>query len=332
MENIQRQLVLALLGYAVQRDIHPQQLCELSGIDYKNIQSIRPAQREKLWKHASQLSSDPLFGLHFGESLQLAALGVVGQIIQTSATIGEALTNACTLVKHTTDMFDMQIQHERKSFFIHLLVDKKKAEQYPFTYRHTADYLMVFVVHEMDGLLLEKTIPMQVRLPWYLADPYEYTRVFRCADVKKGTDFVLEFPAKYLDLPILSANYELQQQLLKKLQALLQPEKNGSLWRNRVYNYLLTNSYFNTLSIEAVAHNFNISTRSLQRKLKEEGYTYLEIVDEVRKNLALNYLTDQRLSVKQVTHILGYNEQSAFLRAFRRWTGTTPAAYAKTAK
>lgn len=337
MENIQRQFIMALLAYAVQRDVNPAQLCSLAGIDYKAIHQhpdfhITPQQQEQLWKQASQVTRDPLFGLHFGESLQLAALGVVGQIIQTSATISEALTNACALVKLTTDMFDMQIRHGKNSFSIHLLTDKKMAASYPFTYRHTADYLMVFVIHEMDGLLLEKTIPVEVSLPYYQAEPYEYTRVFRCAAVRRDDAFVLEFPARYLELPVLSANYELQHLLLQKMNTLLQHSAPAAGWRNRIYNYLLTNSYLHTLSLEAVARNFNMSTRSLQRKLKEEGCTYLEIVDEVRKNLAINYLTNRQLSVKDVTHILGYNEQSAFLRAFKRWTGGTPGSYRKKAE
>jgi AraC-like DNA-binding protein len=332
MENFQRQFTMALLAYAVQRDINPSELCKLSGIDYKQLSkninyNINPQNQNELWRYASQLSGDSLFGLHFGESLQLAALGVVGQIIQTSSTISEALTNACPLVKLTSDIFDMQIQHDKKTFTIHLLVDKKKAELYPFAYRHMADCLMVFVIHEMDGLLLEKVKPNYAGFPYFLAEQYEYTRVFRSPKIVKTTELSLEFSSNYLDVPVLSANYELQQLLLSKINKMMEQSNVQGSWKQKVHSYLLANSYLKTLSLEAVAKNFNLTERSLQRKLKDEGCTYLEIVDSVRKKIALNYLDNDTFSVKDITHILGYNEQSAFLRAFKRWTDTTPGGY-----
>lgn len=265
--------------------------------------------------------------MHFGESLQLAALGIVGQIIQTSATISDALTNACALVRFTTDMFDMQIQHDDKRFFIYLISEKRKAEVFPFTYRHTADYLMVFIIHELDGLLLEKTLPLEVGFPYYLASPYEYARVFRCSNIKKAPELELKFSSKNLSLPILSANYELQTLLLQKMNTLILGNDDKLKWHNKVYNYLLTNSYLNTLSIESVANNFTMGPRSLQRKLKEEGFTYLQIADKVRKKITLQYMENPSLSIKDITNMLGFKEQSAFLRAFKRWTGKTPSDY-----
>ena len=81
------------------------------------------------------------------------------------------------------------------------------------------------------------------------------------------------------------------------------------------------------MSLEAVASNFNMSFRSLQRRLKEEGITFLEIVEKVRKNLAIHYLSSEQLQIKDIAYTLGYNEPSAFLRAFKRWTGETPTSY-----
>src|SRR6188508_2668893 len=153
MQDFQKQFVLALLGYAVQRNVDPQRLCSLSGIEYKSLIQrtgghLTAAQINSLWKNASHLCSDPLFGLHFGESMQLAALGVIGQIVQTSNNVGEALNNACALTHLITDMFEMRVQRSKNDFKIMVQFDKEKALDYPFSYRQMADYLMVFVVHE----------------------------------------------------------------------------------------------------------------------------------------------------------------------------------------
>ncbi len=332
MEDFQKKFVQALLAYCVKRDVDIKALCLAAGIDLKKLSGktdypVTPMQMNELWKNAAHLSHDPLFGLHFGESMQLAALGVIGQIVQTSATVGQAVANAGALTHLITDMFQMRLEHHKKTFSVHLIVNQKKAGQWPYTYRHMADYLMVFMIHEMDGLLLEKINPLSVQLPYHTAEPYEYTRVFRCPKIGRAEQLSLEFPLSYLDLPVLSANYELQDLLLQKMRHLLAGTEEPGAWQHKVYNYLLTNSYLNSFSQQAVAANFNISLRNLQRRLKEEGTSYQQISEKAKKTLAVNYLSNGNYPVKDIANILGYNEQSAFLRAFKRWTGKTPQVF-----
>jgi AraC-like DNA-binding protein len=337
MEDFQKKFILALLAYGVKRDVDIAQLCKASGIDYKQLNSNKsvpaPASNiNMLWQESALRSGDHLFGLHFGESMQLAALGIIGQLVQTSATIGEALTNAGALTHLITDMFQIRIAHSKKTFTIHLIPDQEKKMAYPYTYRHMADYLMVFIIHEMDGLVLEKIEPSSVTFPYHIAEPYEYSRVFRCARIRKGADLSMEFPSRYLDMPILSANYALQKLLLEKMAALIQDTNESNTWHSKIYTYLLTNSYLSAFSQEMVAANFNMTTRNLQRKLKDEGITYLEIIESVRRTLAINYLSNSAYNIKDIAYMLGYNEASAFLRAFKRWTGKTPSIFKKDMK
>jgi AraC-like DNA-binding protein len=70
-----------------------------------------------------------------------------------------------------------------------------------------------------------------------------------------------------------------------------------------------------------------MSPRTLQRKLAEVKTTYLQLVDETRKDLALRYIQDPRRSVTDITFSLGFSQPSAFTRAFRRWTGSSPSDY-----
>lgn len=334
MEDFTKKFITALFGYAVQRDLSIEKLCNHSVIDYEAFDKkanyiITSEQMNSLWKNASHLSGDDLFGLHFGESMQLAALGIVGQIIQTSNTVGEALTHAGGMIHLITDMFQLNVHHGKETFMISLIADKEKAGRFPFTYRHMADYLAAFVLHELDGLLLKKMNPISVSFPYFIATTDEYERIFRCPIHKKQGDVSIELSSAYLSLPIITADYDLQQQLLLKAGTLQQTgdgEREGTL-QQRIYHYLITNSYLYTLSLEAVAANFNMSPRTLQRKLKEEGASFLVIVEEVRKTLAINYLDSGNFQVKEVAYILGYNESSAFVRAFKRWTGKTPAEY-----
>lgn len=332
MQDYKKQFILALLAYGVSKDIDPDRVCQLASINYKTLLSDAkskrsPQQIESLWKNLSLLANDPLLGLHFGESMQLAALGVVGQIVQTSKNVGDALSNAGALISLITDLFTMRIEHKKKSFVIHLIADRNKAKDFLVTEKHMADYLMVFIVHELDGLLMKKIEPKHVSMPHAREDHPEYSRIFRSPVRTGSNEYSIELSNEILNQPIISANYELQSYLLQKVGGLLQVKNEGGVLHTRIANYLLTNSYLYSMSLEAVAANFNISPRTLQRKLKEEGVSFLQIVEEVRHRLAVHYLQSGNSSIKEVSYTLGYNEPTAFIRAFKRWTGMTPAQY-----
>jgi AraC-like DNA-binding protein len=77
-------------------------------------------------------------------------------------------------------------------------------------------------------------------------------------------------------------------------------------------------------SAEDIAQRLNMSSRTLQRKLAEASTTYLKLVDDCRRDLALRYISDPDKSITDITFLLGFSSQSAFSRAFRRWTDTSP--------
>lgn len=80
-------------------------------------------------------------------------------------------------------------------------------------------------------------------------------------------------------------------------------------------------------SIDAVARRLNISARTLQRRLSDDGLTYAGIVDQVRLEASRVALADLSMSLSHVAYFVGFEEQSSFSRAFKRWTGTSPRDY-----
>jgi AraC-like DNA-binding protein len=78
---------------------------------------------------------------------------------------------------------------------------------------------------------------------------------------------------------------------------------------------------------EEVAEALNVSLRTLQRKLREEGESYAHIVKVVKKEMAENYIQDSQLSINEIAYLLGFSDQANFTRAFRRWNGNTPSQY-----
>lgn len=332
MEDQQKRMALSLLAYAAHRDVQPQQLCKLAGIQLDELkkpsgESLSVTQMNNLWTNAGHLTNDPLFGLHFGESLQIAALGIVGEIVKSSGTVGEAITHVAALVHLVTDVFRMEVTPpgKNKTFTIRYIPHTDAPPS--FSFLQLMDFFMVFTVHELDGLLLQKIQPKAARFPYVVSNIAEYERVLRCKPTKRAGEYSLEFDKKYWDETILSANYELQSLLLKKVQSIPEQAADTQSLQARIYNYLLTNAYLGIISLEQMAANFNISPRSLQRKLREEGVKYQDIADAVRKSLAMHYMSSGNYPLKEVSYMLGYNELSAFTRAFKRWTGDTPGSY-----
>ncbi|MCY7296634.1 AraC family transcriptional regulator [Alteromonas sp. a30] len=84
---------------------------------------------------------------------------------------------------------------------------------------------------------------------------------------------------------------------------------------------------FGVPEIEDAAQNLHVSVRTLQRKLGEYDITFSGLIDSIRKELALSYLRNTNTKIVYITQMLGFSEQSAFQRAFKRWTGKTPRQY-----
>ena len=78
---------------------------------------------------------------------------------------------------------------------------------------------------------------------------------------------------------------------------------------------------------ESVARSLHMSRRTLQRKLADEGTSFREVLDGVRRGLAESYLADRTVSIPEVAFLLGFSEQSSFHRAFQRWTGSAPGRW-----
>ena len=78
---------------------------------------------------------------------------------------------------------------------------------------------------------------------------------------------------------------------------------------------------------EVLAAAMHSTPSTLRRHLEQEGYSYQAIKDDLRRDLAVDYLCNSELSIAEITHALGFAEHSAFHRAFRKWTGASPGEY-----
>ncbi|OIN59324.1 AraC family transcriptional regulator [Arsenicibacter rosenii] len=333
MNAYQHQFMWHLLAYAVQRNVSLPALCRANGIDEPafragRLPDLTEQQVVMIWQQIGAATNDPLLGLHLGESLQLAALGVVGDLVKFSRTIGEGVMQAAAMLPLVTELWRMDVETEGAVCTIRFTPERPEGSQpLSFLHRHMLDMLLAFTLHEVNGLVFSRIAPVTVGLPYETAETAEYARVLRCDEIRTGGACYLTFDRHVWHEPVLTANYEMQQYFLKKAGEMMQEKALRQSLRDRVESYLMTNAYLGIPTIEAIAANFNTSARSLQRHLQEEGVTYQQLADQVRKTLALHYLEVRNYPVKEISYLLGYNELSAFTRAFRRWTGTSPSMY-----
>ncbi len=95
----------------------------------------------------------------------------------------------------------------------------------------------------------------------------------------------------------------------------------------RVHDFIARTVRDTPPELEAVAGALELSPRALKRRLADRGTSFTQIVDDTRRELALGYIADASLTLVDVAYLCGFSEQSAFNRAFKRWTGMPPGEY-----
>jgi AraC-like DNA-binding protein len=126
-------------------------------------------------------------------------------------------------------------------------------------------------------------------------------------------------------LPLIHADTHLNDLLLKYCEAALADSRDDmSQLRTRVENAISSLLPHGRVLVEDVARGLGMSKRTLARKLSDEGLNFTEILQQLRRDLAVRYLDDRKLHVSKIAWLLGFHEVSAFTHAFKRWTGKTP--------
>jgi len=153
-----------------------------------------------------------------------------------------------------------------------------------------------------------------------------YERFFGCEVRFRAKEDAFVLSARDADRPLPSANSQLAavfDKLLTEELARLDRSDVVSRCRAEVLQHLESGE----MTEQDMAKRLHMSRRTLQRRLDEADTTYLRLVDDTRKDLALRYLEDPHRSITDVAFTLGFSQQSAFTRAFKRWTGVNPTQY-----
>ncbi|MCY1283233.1 putative HTH-type transcriptional regulator [compost metagenome] len=136
----------------------------------------------------------------------------------------------------------------------------------------------------------------------------------------------LRFQARYLDMPLLQDERTLKQFLQNSPADLLARPDGGDSLTSQIRR-LLGRDCTHWPDLDSVARQLHTSQQTLRRHLREEGTSFQELKDHLRRDLAIYHLGRDTLAIQDIAEQLGFSEPSAFHRAFKKWTGLTPGAY-----
>lgn len=155
----------------------------------------------------------------------------------------------------------------------------------------------------------------------------ELHRFFGCPIVFGSPHNTIEFGTDMLEIKLRHANQELCSYLEGMAQRRLGKLTEPLGVPTRVRKALDESFVDSPPDIGSIARRLGVSVRTLQRRLREHGLAYQQLVDEVRFRRALELLDESSLSIGQISDQLGFSEPRGFRRAFRRWSGLSPASY-----
>ena len=276
----------------------------------------------RLMSQCVEHTACPHFGLLLGQRTGLTALGLVGLLVQHSPDLGTALRN---MILH------LHI-HDRGAI-PSLAVEEDRAVVGYTIYQPAAEATIqiydaaIAITNNILGTLYGPGWrPLEVLLAHAKPlDPESYRKVFQ-APIRFGAEqSAVVFRAAALAHPVPGADPNLLQGVQHRIAA-MEAMGGGDIVvqvRRVLCNLLMGGE----ASSDAVAEVFAFHRRTLNRRLRERGVTFRQLLDEVRRQRARQLLRDTDLPVLAIAETLGYTDAPAFTRAFRRWAGTTPTAW-----
>jgi len=154
-----------------------------------------------------------------------------------------------------------------------------------------------------------------------------YEAHFRCPVKFKATQNALIFSTSDMDLPFVTYNADLLATVAPQLEAELSEQLAQKTFSEQAKSILKQLLPGQRPGIEDLARELHLSTRTLQRRLTDQGITFQRLLDEARRELARHYLLHSSRELNETAYLLGYEDANSFFRAFHQWEGTSPGQW-----
>ncbi|MFT3767910.1 MAG: AraC family transcriptional regulator [Minicystis sp.] len=320
--------VIGLLAYAAAARVPTAGVLEIAGLTPESLQGpearVSHGACNKVWAALAERSGDPEFGLHFSERADVDALDVVGHLLARSATFGQGLERVCAYSRILHDAGRVEMERAGDHVIVYPGCRGLPVE----CPRHVAEFSAGSVVAMARALTGEPVVPVAVRFKHAApARTREHLRVFGVVPTFGEPETAVELAASVLALPIRDAQPGVLTYLDAYARAAVSRLPAPDDIVDQVERVVTTSLSRGLPDMDQVAGELGLHARTLQRRLAEQGTTFQAVLDEVRRAYAERALRDDRLALTEIAFLLGFSDPSNFHRAFRRWTGTTPAAF-----
>jgi len=278
---------------------------------------------DSLTRDAAGQIADPAFGLLAARCWHPSNLGVLGYAWLSSSTLRTGLGR---LVRYWRLLGEASSTRLEESSAGLMVVLARQAPD-PVSAAVTVDFVMSLLVDMCRMNAGSSLRPIAVHLRRVRPDNGEaYRRYFGCVVHFDADEDSFTLSRRDADRSLPSSNRQIAATLDRVLaERLAHLDKSDVVARCQAH--LFEQMYSGEISEDVMAEQLHMSRRTLQRKLADADLTFQKLVDDTRRDLAMRHLDDPRHSITDVTFLLGFSQQSAFTRAFKRWTGMSPTEY-----
>jgi len=320
----------ALLGLIRERNHSPERICRGLGFSYHDVLNLdfrlSYRQTRALIARARAALQDPAFGIASGARQTPLAWGLPGIAMMSCETLGEAVSygiehqgDAGALLKHEAFVDGQEFVMEVSSKFFDREIEPFLVEE---AFSSAVAVARSLLGNQFDPSAVELAYPR----PSY-ADAYR--RYFRCPTRFNAKSNRLICAASWLDTRIPGYDEIACRPLRAQLDGVLKRPRHRSDLVESLMSRLRA-TLDEQQALQAVAQQFNMSERTLRRRLAELSVSYRQLLDEVRYERARELLENRHQSINEVALALGFSDARSFRRAFKRWSGIVPSDLSRT--
>lgn len=267
---------------------------------------------------------DPYFGLHTVRYFHFESSGIMTLTLLCASTVYEALQVLCRYERFVDSGNDVVMNIGPDTFSLTFsLLDPTDAVKDQLN-----EYLLCLLLQLLRTSTGKPIEPIKVSLRHdQTRDDTELVDFFGVRAEYSANHNRLIFDNQILQYRQITAHHLLHGILAKALQSLFQYTGESQDMLGAVCREILGHASVDGLNVNSVAARLSMSSRSLRRRLAEEGHTFQDAKQHIRETRAKYFLTSTTLSLAEIALELGYSENSAFSRAFKSWTGESPLEY-----
>ena len=265
---------------------------------------------------------DDYLGFTLARDFDPRDLGLLYYVMASSQTLGDALKRVARYSQITNEALVFGYREGNR-----LILSLAYSGIPRHSDRHQIEFCMFGVLRVCRKLTGQNLVSQHFWISHHRSGANSEMARFVGTKVEFGADkdeFALNVGAR--ELPLIHSDTHLNDLLLKYCEAALADRRGDtSQLRTRVENAISSVLPHGRVLVEDVARSLGMSERTLTRRLSDEGLNFTEILQQLRRDLAVRYLDDRKLHVSKIAWLLGFHEVSAFTHACKRWTGKTPS-------